>query len=468
MEKYIPQALRDRRRNEFLILEQGRMYVASYKTKFRALSRYATKICFSPQERIRHFVKGLRSDLQILALQVAAAAKSFQKVVDFVIVVEGSYRPPIVRGRGCHRRGRHSGGRGGQGNGGHQISRGSGHAGATAAQHDRGNGQTCDRAHCYAFPGRFEVDTSDALITNCNAKTVTLAKPGTDSLVWEGNYIFTQVHIISFFPAKRMFSKGCLAFLAHLRDDTSQVHSIEFVSIVREFPDVFPADLPGTRLDLSSAFHAQTDVQSEQTIQVLEDMLRASGIEFGGHWDNFLHLEEFSYNNSYHSSIDMAPFEGEQVLLKVSPMKGVMRFGKRGKLSPRYNGQFEVLKRVGEVAYELALPLGLSGVHPVFHVSMLKKYHGDGNYIIRWDSVLLDENLSYDEERVAILDREVRKLRSKDIASIKVQWKNRPVEESTWENETDMQERYPHLFTSSGTLSLPCFSSCNPSRTNYG
>ena len=101
----------------------------------------------------------------------------------------------------------------------------------------------------------------------------------------------------------------------------------------------------------------------------------------------------------------------EQVLLKVSPTKGVMRFGKRGKLSPRYIGPFEVLKRVGEVTYELALPPGLSGVHPVFHVSMQKKQHGDGNYIIRWDTVLLDQNLSYEEEPVAILDREVRKLR---------------------------------------------------------
>ena len=89
-------------------------------------------------------------------------------------------------------------------------------------------------------------------------------------------------------------------------------------------------------------------------------------------------------------------------------MKGVMRFGKRGKLSPRFIGPFEQ-----------ELPPG-SGVHPVFHVSILKKYHGDGNYIIRWDSVLLDENLSYEEEHVAILDREVHKLRSKEIASIKV------------------------------------------------
>ena len=89
MEKYIPQTLRDRKRDEFLSLEQGRMSVTAYEAKFRTLSRYATQLCFSPQERIRRFVKGLRSDLQILALQVATAAKSFQEVVDFVIEVEG-------------------------------------------------------------------------------------------------------------------------------------------------------------------------------------------------------------------------------------------------------------------------------------------------------------------------------------------------------------------------------------------
>ena len=89
MEKYIPRTFRDRRRDEFLSLEQGRMSVAAYEAKFRALSRYATQLCFSPQERIRLFVKGLRSDLQIQALQVAAAAKFFQEVVDFVIEVEG-------------------------------------------------------------------------------------------------------------------------------------------------------------------------------------------------------------------------------------------------------------------------------------------------------------------------------------------------------------------------------------------
>ena len=89
MEKYIPRTLRDRRRDEFLSLEQGRMSVTAYEAKFCALSRYATQLCFSPQERICRFVRVLRSDLQISALQVAAAAKSFQEVVDFVIEVEG-------------------------------------------------------------------------------------------------------------------------------------------------------------------------------------------------------------------------------------------------------------------------------------------------------------------------------------------------------------------------------------------
>ena len=84
------------------------------------------------------------------------------------------------------------------------------------------------------------------------------------------------------------------------------------------------------------------------------------------------------------------------------------------------------------------------------------------------DSVLLDENLSYEEDPAAILDREVRKLRSSEIASVMVQWKNRPVEESTWEKEDDMQERYPHLFTDSGTPFCPCFSSCDRSGTNNG
>ncbi|XP_070023134.1 uncharacterized protein [Nicotiana sylvestris] len=118
---------------------------------------------------------------------------------------------------------------------------------------------------------------------------------------------------------------------------------------------------------------------------------------------------------------DVAFMVREWFLLRISPMKGVMRFEKKRKLSPTFIGPFEVLRRVGEVAYELALPPSLVGVHPVFHVSMLRKYHRDPSHVSDFSSVQLDKNLSYVEEPVAILDMQVRNLRSKNIASVKVQ-----------------------------------------------
>ncbi|XP_015167991.1 uncharacterized protein [Solanum tuberosum] len=107
------------------------------------------------------------------------------------------------------------------------------------------------------------------------------------------------------------------------------------------------------------------------------------------------------------------------VLIKVSPMQGVVRFGKKGKLSLQNMSPFKILDCVGPVAYRLALTPNLSGIHPVFHVSMLKRYHRDGDNIIKWDSVLLYKDLQYGEELVAILDRNVRKLRTKEINSVK-------------------------------------------------
>ncbi|XP_070014257.1 uncharacterized protein [Nicotiana sylvestris] len=146
---------------------------------------------------------------------------------------------------------------------------------------------------------------------------------------------------------------------------------------------------------------------------------------------------------------------GEKVLLKVSPMKGVMRFGKKGKLSPRYNGPFEILKRIGEVTYELAFPPSLSGVHPVFHVSMLRKYIREPSHVLDFSTVQLDGNLTYDVEPVAILDRQVQKLRLKNIASVKVRWRNQLVGEATWDSEQEMQTKYPYLFETPGIFLNP-------------
>ena len=104
------------------------------------------------------------------------------------------------------------------------------------------------------------------------------------------------------------------------------------------------------------------------------------------------------------------------------------------------------------MAYKLALPPSLSAVHPVFHVSILQKYIPDESHVISLDSVELGPDLTFKEEPIAILDRQIRKLRTKEIASVKVQWKHRSVGEATWETESDMRARYPQLFEASGTF----------------
>ncbi|WMV59054.1 hypothetical protein MTR67_052439 [Solanum verrucosum] len=123
-----------------------------------------------------------------------------------------------------------------------------------------------------------------------------------------------------------------------------------------------------------------------------------------------------------------------------------MRFGKKGKLSPRYIGPYRISKRIGNVAYELELPQELAAVHPVFHISMLKKCMGNPSLIIPSEDIGIKDSLSYEEILVQILDRQVRKLRTKEVASVKVLWRNQFVEEATWEAEEDMKKRYPHLF----------------------
>ncbi|GKD16992.1 putative reverse transcriptase domain-containing protein [Tanacetum coccineum] len=244
----------------------------------------------------------------------------------------------------------------------------------------------------------------------------------------------------------------------------------------------------GTNLDMSTAYHPQTDRQSERTIQTLEDMLRACVIEFGKGWVNHLSLVEFSYNNSYHASIKAAPFEalygrkcrspvcwaevgqvqltgpdlvrettekiiqikqrmqaardrqksyadlkrkpmefqvGDKVMLKVSPWKGVVRFGKRGKLNPRYVGPFKVLEQVGDVAYKLELPQELSRVHNTFHVSNLKKCYADEPLAVPLDGLHFDDKLHLVEEPVVIMDRDIKRLKQSRIPIVKVQWNSK-------------------------------------------
>ncbi|GJZ26992.1 putative reverse transcriptase domain-containing protein [Tanacetum coccineum] len=204
----------------------------------------------------------------------------------------------------------------------------------------------------------------------------------------------------------------------------------------------------GTRLDMSTTYHPQTDGQSERTIQTLEDMLRACVLDFGGSWDVHILLVEFSYNNSYHSS-EEKPLEfsvGDYVLLKVSPWKGVVRFGKKGKLAPRFVGPFEIIEKVGPVAHQLDLPEELNGVHDTFHVSNLKKCLADPTLQVPLDEIQVNANLNFVEEHVEILEREFKKLKRSRIAIVKVWWNSKHGPEFTWEHEDQMKLKYPHLF----------------------
>ncbi|GJT75171.1 putative reverse transcriptase domain-containing protein [Tanacetum coccineum] len=243
-----------------------------------------------------------------------------------------------------------------------------------------------------------------------------------------------------------------------------------------------------TRLNMSTTYHPQTDGQSERTIQTLEDMLRTCVLDFGKGWDRHLSLVEFSYNNSYHISIKAAPFEalygskcqspicwaevgdsqitspeiihqttekivqiksriqatrdcqksyadvrrkplefqvGDKVMLKVSPWKRVIRFGKREKLNPRYIGPFRIIDKKYLVDEPLAIPL---------------------------DEIQVDDKLHFIEEPVEIMDREVKHLKQSHIPIVKVRWNSRRGPGFTWEREDQMQKKYPHFFPNSAPV----------------
>ena len=137
---------------------------------------------------------------------------------------------------------------------------------------------------------------------------------------------------------------------------------------------------------------------------------------------------------------------GDHVFLKVSPTKGVRRFGIKGKLSPRYIGPFVILGRVGNVAYRLALPPALEGVHDVFHVSMLRKCLADPDQVIELEPQHLEKDLSYAKHPTRILDAQDRKLRNKTLRFLKVQWSRHTPEEATWKLEEHLKKNFPALF----------------------
>ncbi|GJS93842.1 putative reverse transcriptase domain-containing protein [Tanacetum coccineum] len=238
---------------------------------------------------------------------------------------------------------------------------------------------------------------------------------------------------------------------------------------------------------MSTAYHPQTDGQSERTIQTLEDMLRACAIDFGKGWVNHLPLVEFSYNNSYHASIKAAPFEalygrkcrspvcwtevGEaQILgpeLIQETTEKIIQIKQRMQAARDRQKSYADLKRkpmefqVGDkVMLNYALERGLrfwkrgsltleelSRVHNTFHVSNLKKCHADEPLAVPLDGLHLDDKLHFVEEPVEIVGREVKRLKRSRIPLVKVRWNSKRGPEFTWEREDQFKKKYPHLFT---------------------
>jgi hypothetical protein len=266
----------------------------------------------------------------------------------------------------------------------------------------------------------------------------------------------------------------------------------------------------GTKLDFSSAYHPQTDGQTERVNQILEDMLRACVLTYGKDWEQSLPYAEFSYNNGYQASLGMSPFEalygrkcrtplmwsevgeralvgpalikeaeervadireklkaaqsrqksyadkkrreasfnpGDFVYLKVSPIRGTRRFQVHGKLAPRYIGPYKVLKRVGAVAYRLELPEEMSDIHPVFHISQLRRcLKVLEEKRVPVETIDLQPDLRYQEVPVKILDTVVKRIRTTEVRVCRVQWSRHGVEEATWEREDALRKEFPHLF----------------------
>jgi hypothetical protein len=261
-----------------------------------------------------------------------------------------------------------------------------------------------------------------------------------------------------------------------------------------------------THLIHSLAYHPQMDGQTERVNQILEDMLRACVLQHQEIWDQNLPWAKFSCNNSYQESLKMAPFKvlyghrcrtplnwiepgekvifgldhvkeaeatihhiqdnlkvvklrqetyvnkrcrhlefkvGNHVYLRVSPMKGMKKFGVKGKLAPRYIGPFPILEKCGTVAYKLDLPQSLAGVHGIFHVSQLRKCLKAPVDVVLPEVTSLETDLSYPEHPTKVLDQKDRVTRHKTIKFFKIQWSNHSEEEATWESEDFLHSLHP-------------------------
>ncbi|WMV13376.1 hypothetical protein MTR67_006761 [Solanum verrucosum] len=213
-------------------------------------------------------------------------------------------------------------------------------------------------------------------------------------------------------------SVGKVAYELHLTNDLATVHSNFDVSLLKKFVGDSTSVVPLEGLGVDESF-----LYEEVLIEILDRQVKK------------LRNKEVSSVKADVRRRDLEFDVNDWVYLKISLMKGVMRFGKKGKLSSRYVGPYQILRSVSKVAYELHLTNDLATVHSDFHVSILKKFVGDSTSVVPLEGLGVDESLLYEEVLIEILDRQVKKLRNKEVSSVKVLWKNHLVEGATWEAE---------------------------------
>eukprot|EP00253_Pinus_taeda_P018433 PITA_18433 len=334
-------------------------------------------------------------------------------------------------------------------------------------------------------------------------------KKGNDSIMVVVDKLSKAAHFI---PAQSTYKAVQIAHL--FMQNVFRLHGLPKVIISDrdvKFTSTFWRTLfveLGTQLNFSTAYHPQTDGQTERVNQVLEDMLRAYVMLKPGQWEEYLHLVEFAYNNGYHTSTQLSPFEvlygrkchtpsswggpedklslgpemlkdmedmvkrvranlkaaqdrqksfadrkrrfteykvGDHVFVRIQTRRSTLQWSGCAKLAPRYFGRFQNLARVGPVAYQLALPSHIR-IHNVFHVSVLKKYVYDPKHVIRWQDVRVELEGEVLVEPQSILDRREVRLRKRVITQVKVLWQHYGPEEATWEDEELIRKAYPNLF----------------------
>ncbi|XP_070032960.1 uncharacterized protein [Nicotiana tomentosiformis] len=344
---------------------------------------------------------------------------------------------------------------------------------------------------------------------NCLTRIVRFEFPNEPVIEWKGDDMVPNGRFISYLKATKMINKGCIYHLVRVTDTGAEAPTLEFVPVVNEFPRAFPDELPGILPDREIDFgidvlpdthpisippYRIAPAKLKELKEQLRDLLEkgfirpseigemwgvVSGDKLGGQWkvewrqsvggqrkvgwghtwedmsgkDGVRSEERLKTTQSRQKSYsdirrrDLEFKEGDYVFLKVSPRKGIMRFGRKGKLSPRYIGPYPILERIGLVAYRLALLPELSSMHPVFHMSMLKQYFHDPSHVLEREEIEVDDTLTFEEVPEAIVDRKASddKMEVREKSESKIDYAARFLERYLFEKgrtllETNMEE----------------------------